>query len=517
MRTRFVKLSFIHVSLIGTLLLSQNCSEGFKVQNLEDGALIESSASPLTSTAARPSYNNGTGFFVLNGKLYDANGYEFRIRGMDRAHYDSPFYAQNGITNSNANTVRIFVSTRYGATWSRLAQIIQTQHVGSHQVPVITAPVTTTGTGTSCNTDPAVLNDIVANSWVATASVWTQFNSTAIFNIANEWGPANSTVWRDSYISAIAQMRAAGYTGPLMVDSGGCGQDENNFAQYANDVFQSDPQKNIIFSYHLYGFTNNRTASIQNIVKGKTTTITLNDNSICHPMAPNYCPSLGKTGTYSGVSAYQISGVQGLSQINGVQPAPTNVGGSSGAWWISLNVDSSQWTGNYTGGGQVVDDNGNYALRIARLSALSQTMGAAFVIGEFGPGQNIGPSPTLVDPLSVVSTAESNNLGWMAWAWDDNNLASMQSNNEGFGMTYHSGVYAQSSDLTIFGQQIIEGCLNPNPGGCGCPDNSPLPAYTSTSPPPAIYSAVNPSCTGVANPLYSGLGLKQLAKPATIF
>src|SRR5450755_1846864 len=33
---------------------------------------------------ARPSYNTGKGFFVLNGKLYDANGAEFRIRGVNK-------------------------------------------------------------------------------------------------------------------------------------------------------------------------------------------------------------------------------------------------------------------------------------------------------------------------------------------------------------------------------------------------------------------------------------------------
>ena len=32
-----------------------------------------------TGSATRPSYNTGTGFFVLNGKLYDANGKEVRI------------------------------------------------------------------------------------------------------------------------------------------------------------------------------------------------------------------------------------------------------------------------------------------------------------------------------------------------------------------------------------------------------------------------------------------------------
>jgi mannan endo-1,4-beta-mannosidase len=65
------------------------------------------SGAPTGGTVSRPAYNTGDGFFVLNGKLYDANGTEFRIRGVDRCHYDSESAA--GIANSGANTVRMFM------------------------------------------------------------------------------------------------------------------------------------------------------------------------------------------------------------------------------------------------------------------------------------------------------------------------------------------------------------------------------------------------------------------------
>jgi len=70
-----------------------------------------------------------------------------------------------------------------------------------------------------------------------------------------------ATVWRDSYISAIAQLRAAGYTAPILVDSGGCGQDEADLVQYSQAVFESDPERNVMFALHqlwqyqrLFGF-----------------------------------------------------------------------------------------------------------------------------------------------------------------------------------------------------------------------------------------------------------------------
>jgi hypothetical protein len=470
-----------------------------------------------STTATRPSYNTGNGFFVLGGKLYDANGNEFRMRGVDRNHYDSN--SQAGIAKSGANAVRIFVETNYGESVAGLVGIVQTQHIMQKEVPIPTCPSTTTGTATSCSTDTTVLTSVVAN-WVATASSWTSLDKYQIVNIANEWGPADSTVWRDSYISAIASMRQAGYLSTLLIDAGGCGQDLADLVTYSGAVFESDPQKNVMFALHLYGSVNDYTASITGIQKGNPTVVTLGGTSVCHPFALSYCPTLaGMTNTYSGLTSYELSGVQGMTQINGEQPAPQNVGGSSGAWTVTLNVDSSSF-GDYTSGGTIVDYDGNYALLIPRLAALGATTGAAYAITEFGPGRNIGPSPTLATPLEIVSTAEASGLGWVAWAWDDNNLANSQTNNEWFGMTYNGGAYTQDTDLTMYGQQIVEGCTNPSPGGCGCPDGMPLPAYfdpdNPTAATPAVYATVDPGCQGTPAPTYQPLSLK-LAVPATIF
>jgi len=195
--------------------------------------------------------------------------------------------------------------------------------------------------------------------------VWTPFNKNSIVNIANEWGPSNSTVWRDSYISAIASMRAAGYLGTLLIDTGGCGQDPNDLMNYAAAVFNSDPQKNVMFAFHFYGLAN---------------------------------------------------GYSTVAQMDTI---------------------------------------------FSELVGLSQTYGMAFAITEFGPGMDIGPSPTMVTPGQVITAAEANNLGWLAWAWDDNDLANCQSDNNWFSMTYNCGVYTQPSDLTNYGQDVV---LNPTYG-----------------------------------------------------
>jgi mannan endo-1,4-beta-mannosidase len=302
---------------------------------------------------SRPSYNTGNGFFVLNGKLYDPNGNEFRMRGVNRAHYDSNSSA--GIAKSGANAVRIFVDTNFGKSVAGLVNIVQTEHINQKEVPIPTAPFVGS-TATSCNTSTATLASVV-DTWVATAANWTTLNKYMIVNIANEWGPSNSTVWRDSYITAIAKMRAAGYLGPLMIDTGGCGQDIHDLLNYSTAVFNSDPQKNVIFAFHIYG-----------------------------------------------------------------------VGPSAAAY-------------------------------LAELAALSSSAGMAFAVTEFGPGKNIGPSPTLTTPGQIITAAEANGLGWLAWAWDDNNLAGGKSNNTWFSMTYAGpGIYTQASDLTDFGLDVV---LNP--------------------------------------------------------
>jgi hypothetical protein len=403
-------------------------------------------AAAATGAVARPGYNTGTGFFVLNGKLYDANGQEFRIRGVNRNHWDSNSAA--GIASSGANAVRWVLDFTRAA--SDNISLIQTQSLQYHEAPIVG------NWGATCASDTAPLQAIVS-TWVAQAPQWTTLNRSLIVNVANEWGPTDSTVWRDTYISAIASLRAAGYTGPIMIDSGGCGQDDADLVQYSQAVFNSDPERNVIFSEHLYGGTNDYSASIQSITKGNPTVITLNSNAATHPLVPGYN---GSGNSYSGISAYQISGVQGMTQINGTQPAPTNVGGVPGAWTVTLAVDSTNW-GNYTGGGTLVDYNGNYALKIGRLAALAKSTGAVYIIGEFGPGDNIGPSPTTVTPAEVITTAEADGIGWLPWAWDDNDLANCTADDNWFDMTRNCGVYTQASDLTVFGANVV---LNPTYG-----------------------------------------------------
>ncbi len=288
---------------------------------------------------ARPSYNTGKGFFVADGRLYDSNGIEFRIRGLNKLHWDEQ---SPGIPKTRANTERWNIDFRQ-PTATNLGLMRST--IAQHIVPM---PASWDGT---CKSDVATLNTIV-DTWIAQAAAWKTIDAQMILNIANEWGPGNSTVWRDAYIDAVRRLRNAGYLSTIAVDSGGCGQDAEDIPKYGRAVFDSDPQKNVIFDLHVYG---------------------------------NY-----------GSGQYQT----------------------------------------------------NLPTTLDRLAAT----GLVVFIGEFGPGRNIGPSPTLITPLEVMRGAEQRSLGWLAWAWDD---PARGADDNWFALSY-TGDYNSSADLTIFGKVVVE-------------------------------------------------------------
>jgi mannan endo-1,4-beta-mannosidase len=201
----------------------------------------------------------------------------------------------------------------------------------------------------------------IVSAWVANAAQWKTFEKYLLINIANEWGPENSPVWRDEYIKAIAALRAAGLNSTIVVDSGGCGQDDQDVILYGADVFNSDPQKNVVFDVHIYGGWQE------------------------HP--------------------------------DPAQP-----------WFRDINKTFDAFVAT----------------------------GLPILIGEFGPGRNIGPSPTLLTPGEVITAAESHGFGWLAWAWDD--PAGEYTNpprDDWFALSF-TGDYKSSADLTTFGKEVVE-------------------------------------------------------------
>jgi mannan endo-1,4-beta-mannosidase len=169
------------------------------------------------------------------------------IVGASNPHiwFDSEAYtALDAIKNNGFNTVRIVWQT--SGSGSRLGQIIsRCKALGLKPIPELHDITGGTGDTNGSNLDRMVQYWISVKSYVP-SDVW--------INIANEWGPANSTVWRDAYINAIKTMRNAGFSNTIVVDSGGWGQDDQDILNYGPAILAAD--SNIVLSCHFYGSWN---------------------------------------------------------------------------------------------------------------------------------------------------------------------------------------------------------------------------------------------------------------------
>jgi mannan endo-1,4-beta-mannosidase len=162
------------------------------------------------------------------------------MRGINLLHYDQ-VPANIAATGANVARINVNFGQPEATSWA---------HVKAVSLDLGLTPIVSNWVGT-CKEDPKVLAAIV-DAWVAQSSTWTQLNKLGIVNIANEWGP-NTVVWRDSYLAAIKRMRAAGYTGTLMIDAGSCGQSPGTIVTYGQALLEADPLHDLLFDVHIYG------------------------------------------------------------------------------------------------------------------------------------------------------------------------------------------------------------------------------------------------------------------------
>lgn len=214
---------------------------------------------PITAKAA------ANGFYVSGTTIYDANGNPFIMRGINVPHAWFPSDTEaaiRAIAKTGANTVRVVVSdgdTYTKTTYEELVQIIQ--WCKENRLVCILDVHDATG------------NDSI-DSLMHAAAYWTEMKNAlignekyVIVNIANEWyGTWNGAKWAEGYQAAIPELRKAGISNMLMVDCAGWGQYPDSIRDYGRSVFNADPDKNTVFSIHMYEYAG-ATASVvkQNI------------------------------------------------------------------------------------------------------------------------------------------------------------------------------------------------------------------------------------------------------------
>ncbi|MET7963713.1 cellulase family glycosylhydrolase [Micromonospora zamorensis] len=195
------------------------------------------------------------GFSVANGKLYDANGTQFIMRGVNHAHtwYPQQTTSFADVKALGANTVRVVLSS--GDRWTRntnadVANVIST--CKANRLICVLEVHDTTGYGEQSG---AITLARAVDYWLSLADVLAGQERYVIVNIGNEpYGNQNYASWATDNANAIKRLRTGGLTHTIMVDAPNWGQDWSfTMRDNAASVFAADPARNTVFSIHMYG------------------------------------------------------------------------------------------------------------------------------------------------------------------------------------------------------------------------------------------------------------------------
>ncbi|CAL9611121.1 Mannan endo-1,4-beta-mannosidase [Streptomyces sp. enrichment culture] len=195
------------------------------------------------------------GIRVDNGRVYESNGNEFVMRGVNHAHtwYPDRTGSIADIAAKGANTVRVVLSN--GDRWTRTsaAQVSSLiDRCKANKVICVLEVHDTTGYGED---GAATSLDRAADYRISVKSALKGQEDYVVVNIGNEpFGNTGYGAWTDATRSAIGRLRGAGLRHALMVDAPNWGQDWSpTMRNNAASVFASDPDRNTIFSIHMYG------------------------------------------------------------------------------------------------------------------------------------------------------------------------------------------------------------------------------------------------------------------------
>ncbi len=114
----------------------------------------------------------------------------------------------------------------------------------------------------TCSNDYDYFNNVVVPWWLQQKilDIIEEHKAYLIVNIANEFGharfignvPAGMQVFKNNYIQAVTALRNSGIEVPIMIDAPDCGSSSSELLTVAQEILDSDPAENIIFSAHAY-------------------------------------------------------------------------------------------------------------------------------------------------------------------------------------------------------------------------------------------------------------------------
>ena len=221
---------------------------------------VENKSTPVTPPDDKKEYN---GFYVDGTTIRDANGKEFIMRGVNIAHAwyrDKTETSIKAAASHGTNVVRIVCAN--GGQWEKttydeIKRIIEVCKE-NNQVCILEAH---DATGSDSISDV----EKCADYWIEMKDLLIQNSDYVILNIANEWAGAwDGANWAEGSKKAIKKVRNAGIKNMIMIDSAGWGQYPDSIKDYGKSVFESDPDKNTVFSIHMYEYAGGDSAMVRN-------------------------------------------------------------------------------------------------------------------------------------------------------------------------------------------------------------------------------------------------------------
>lgn len=114
----------------------------------------------------------------------------------------------------------------------------------------------------TCSNDYNYFNTVIVPWWQQPAilDIIEEHKAYLIVNIANEFGqarfignvPAGMQIFKTNYIQAVTALRNSGIEVPIMIDAPDCGSSSSELLTVAQEILDSDPAHNLIFSAHAY-------------------------------------------------------------------------------------------------------------------------------------------------------------------------------------------------------------------------------------------------------------------------
>jgi mannan endo-1,4-beta-mannosidase len=218
---------------------------------LAAAALVAAGASLFV--AVQPA-SAAVGLRVSGRNIVEANGSTFLMRGVSHAHvwYETQTSAFANIKSLGANTVRVVLGS--GQRWgpSNVADVVSL--CKQNRLICILEVHDTTGFGEE---GAAATLDQAATYWISQANALIGQENYIVINIGNEPFGNNASVsatWATATSNAITRLRNAGLDHLIMADAPMWGQDwQGIMRDNARTVFNADPDRNTVFSIHMYG------------------------------------------------------------------------------------------------------------------------------------------------------------------------------------------------------------------------------------------------------------------------